>query len=63
MQAFPGTYIAVTPETDHERQQLVDFLEHEHCTWHIDEDDAFTIYPVETTLTATHEMLERIKAL
>lgn len=63
MQAFPGTYIAVCPESNDQEQILVNFLEHEHCTWTKDEDGAYTIYPVETTLTATHEMLERIKAL
>lgn len=61
MKAHSGVYINVQPETAHQTQELVTYLETAHCTWHIDEDGCFIIYPVDTKSADT--VLAEIQAL
>lgn len=63
MQAHAGTYISVQPETQQQAQDLVTLLEHTHCTWHIDEDGSYTIYPVATMPGIEQSLLSAIQAL
>ena len=62
MQAYEIVGINVHPETDIQAQELVTYLEHQHCTWHVDEANVFTIYPIQG-MEQLKEMLVEIQAL
>ena len=62
MQANKICGINVHPSCQAEAQALTSYLELEHCTWHVDEDGVFTIYPI-AGYTALDHMLAEIQAM
>lgn len=62
MQANKICGINVHPETDVQAQELVNYLQLEHCTWHVDADGVFTIHPT-AGYTALDYMLAEIQAM
>lgn len=62
MQAYEIVGINVHPSCQAEAQALTSYLELEHCTWHVDADGVFTIYPIQG-MEQLKEMLAEIQAM